>query len=401
MSYLLDQKTVHEQAFEKAWRAGDTSGAAFHAAKAAEFGIALAERIGGPVGARHAASAAEWLDIAERVRKAPPPTKPAEAAVRKFASSQGASSHSPDSTSGDKGTCQPANQQTGEQNPESPDDSEFLVSADTGVSFDDIDGMAEAKAAIRERVILPLQAPEKARALGIRPGGGVLLYGPPGNGKTLFGKAIAHEIKAPFFYASGAQIRSKWHGESEQRLSRLLHAAQERPVAVLFLDEIDGLLPRRTAESSAVDNRLVTQFLSDVGGFQDSPNTLLLLGATNKPWDIDEAVFRTGRFDEKLHIGVPDADARLGMLRRSLKTAPLATDLDLGAWAERLADYSGSDIVGLARKACQIAFRRSIDENADPLVLTADFEAAARAIPSSITPALLAQYDAFDRQRFA
>ena len=256
------------------------------------------------------------------------------------------------------------------------------------------------EAAIREMVVLPMQAPEKAAALGIKAGGGVLLYGPPGNGKTLFGKAIAHEIKAPFFYASGAQIRSKWHGESEQKLSRLLHAAQSRPVAVLFLDEVDGLLPRRTESSSAVDNRLVTQFLSDVGGFKDSPNTLLLLGATNKPWEIDEAVFRTGRFDEKLHIGVPDAAARLGMLKRSFKTAPLAPDVDLPAWADRLENYSGSDVVGLARKAAQIAFRRSIDENADPVVLAADLEAAVRAIPSSITPALLAQYDAFDRQRF-
>ena len=400
MSYLFDQKTIHEQAFEKAWRTGDASAAAFHAAKAAEFGIALAERIGGPVGARHAASAAEWLDIAERVRKSPPPPN---GSARSPGGTGGASRPGgpPENASGARpNVSSPTPPSAASPDGESGDD-EFLVSADTGVSFDDIDGMTEAKAAIRERVILPLQAPEKARALGIRPGGGVLLYGPPGNGKTMFGKAIAHEIEAPFFYASGAQIRSKWHGESEQRLSRLLHAAQQRPVAVLFLDEIDGLLPRRTAESSAVDNRLVTQFLSDVGGFQDSPNTLLILGATNKPWDIDEAVFRTGRFDEKLHIGVPDAAARLGMLCRSLKTAPLAPDVDLAAWAERLADYSGSDIVGLARKACQIAFRRSIDESEDPLLLAADLDEAARAIPSSITPALLAQYDAFDRQRFA
>lgn len=389
MSYLFDQKTSHETACENAIRAGDTEKAVFHAAKAAEFGFALAEKAGGAIGARHAEDAEGWLEIAERLRKNPLPPKDSARSPR--------SSRSP----ADAGAARPAAAAPAPASPSGEDAAdEFQVTDDTGVTFDDIDGMEEAKAAIREMVILPMQAPDKAAALGIRAGGGVLLYGPPGNGKTMFGKAIAHEIKAPFFYASGAQIRSKWHGESEQKLSRLLHAAQSRPVAVLFLDEVDGLLPRRTAESSAVDNRLVTQFLSDVGGFRDSPNTLLILGATNKPWEIDEAVFRTGRFDEKLHIGVPDAAARLGMLKRSFKTAPLAPDVDLPAWAERLGNYSGSDVVGLARKACQIAFRRSIDDNADPIVLAADLEAAVRAIPSSITESLLKQYEEFDRKRF-
>ena len=396
MSYLFDQKTTHETACEEAIRAGDTEKAIFHAAKAAEFGFALAEKAGGAIGARHAEDAEGWLEIAERLRKNPLPA----AQVAGPRSQDAAKSPStPAQPASDKGRAASAAPSTSSPD-EAADASEFQVTDDTGVTFDDIDGMDEAKAAIREMVILPMQAPEKAKALGIKPGGGVLLYGPPGNGKTMFGKAIAHEISAPFFYASGAQIRSKWHGESEQKLSRLLHAAQSRPLAVLFLDEVDGLLPRRTAESSAVDNRLVTQFLSDVGGFKDSPNTLLILGATNKPWEIDEAVFRTGRFDEKLHIGVPDVAARLGMLKRSFKTAPLAPDVDLPAWAARLENYSGSDVVGLARKACQIAFRRSIDESSDPIVLAADLEAAVRAIPSSITPALLAQYDAFDRQRF-
>lgn len=396
MSYLFDQKTEHEAACEAAIRAGDTEKAVFHAAKAAEFGFALAERTGGAIGARHAEDAEGWLEIAEKLRRNPLPASQVSGPRSQGAAKRPSTPAQPASDLGRAASAAPS--------PQSPDgdadSSEFQVTADTGVSFDDIDGMEEAKAAIREMVILPMQAPEKAAALGIKAGGGVLLYGPPGNGKTMFGKAIAHEIAAPFFYASGAQIRSKWHGESEQKLSRLLHEAQSRPVAVLFLDEVDGLLPRRTAESSAVDNRLVTQFLSDVGGFRDSPNTLLILGATNKPWEIDEAVFRTGRFDEKLHIGVPDAAARLGMLKRSFKTAPLAPDVDLPAWAERLANYSGSDVVGLARKACQIAFRRSIDESSDPVVRADDLERAARAVPSSITPALLAQYDAFDKQRF-
>ena len=397
MSYLFDQKTSHETACENAIRAGDTEKAVFHAAKAAEFGFALAEKAGGAIGERHAEDAEGWLEIAEKLRRNPLPPN----GITRCPRSPGDAAPSRDPRAVSAGAPpRPAPPDASASPDGEADASEFQVTDDTGVTFDDIDGMEEAKSAIREMVILPMQAPEKAAALGIKAGGGVLLYGPPGNGKTMFGKAIAHEIAAPFFYASGAQIRSKWHGESEQKLSRLLHAAQSRPLAVLFLDEVDGLLPRRTAESSAVDNRLVTQFLSDVGGFKDSPNTLLILGATNKPWEIDEAVFRTGRFDEKLHIGVPDAAARLGMLKRSFKTAPLAPDVDLPAWAGRLENYSGSDVVGLARKACQIAFRRSIDDNADPVVLAADLEAALRAIPSSITPALLAQYDAFDRQRF-
>ena len=381
MSFYSDKKTEHETACESAIKAGDAALATFHAAKAAEFCYALAKEISGPVSASYVSTAEGWLEIAEKLKTAKLPKGGASG-------KGGASSPSEPLAAGRIGS------------PSEPSDSEFQISADTGVSFDDIDGMAEAKAAIRDMVINPMLQPEKAKALNIRPGGGVLLDGPPGNGKTMFGKAIAHEIKAPFFFASGAQLRSKWHGESEQKLSRLIHEAQSRPVAVLFLDEIDGLLPRRTENSSAVDNRLVTQFLADVGGFKDSPNTLLILGATNKPWEIDEAVFRTGRFDEKIYIGVPDAEARLGMLRRAFKGVALEEGLNLGEWAEKLEMYSGSDVVGLARKACQIAFRRSIDDNADPLVVSGDLEQARRVIPSSITNAMLKQFEDFNQKRF-
>ncbi len=376
MSFLADKKNEHETACESAIRAGDGAQAIFHAAKAAEFCFALAQQTTGPVSASYVSTAEGWLEIAEKLRRKPlPPLTSATSAT--------SSPTSPSST--------PSS---------STDDDEFLVADDTGVSFDDIDGMANAKAAIYDMVINPMLQPEKAKALNIKPGGGVLLYGPPGNGKTMFGKAIAHEIKAPFFFASGAQIRSKWHGESEQKLSRLIHAAQEKPVAVLFLDEIDGLLPRRTAESSAVDNRLVTQFLADVGGFKDSPNTLLILGATNKPWEIDEAVFRTGRFDEKIYIEVPDAEARLGMLRRAFKGVALEDGLSLDAWAGKLDLYSGSDVVGLAKKACQIAFRRSIDTDTAPVVRDSDLDQARHVIPSSITTSMLKQFEEFNQKRF-
>lgn len=375
MSFLSDKKTEHESACEAAIKAGDNAKAIFHAAKAAEFCFSLAQQTSGPVSSSYVSTAEGWLEIAEKLKSAKLPKAQEAGGVKTDAASEG-------------------------KTPPAEEDSEFQVTADTGVSFDDIDGMANAKAAIYDMVINPMLQPEKAKALNIKPGGGVLLYGPPGNGKTMFGKAIAHEIKAPFFFASGAQIRSKWHGESEQKLSRLLHAAQSREVAVLFLDEIDGLLPRRTENSSAVDNRLVTQFLADVGGFKDSPNTLLILGATNKPWEIDEAVFRTGRFDEKIYIEVPDAAARLGMLKRAFKGVNIGDDLILDVWAEKLDMYSGSDVVGLAKKACQIAFRRSIDTDSDPVVAAADLEAARQVIPSSITVPMLKQFEEFNAKRF-
>lgn len=384
MGFLADKKSEHEAACESAIRAGDAALARMHAAKAAEFCFALAKQTEGPVSTSYVATAEGWLEIAEKLASARLP-KPATGRQAAAAGRSGASSAQTAQADADFGAA---------------DGSAFEVAEIPSVTFDDIAGMAEAKATIQEMVVYPMREPEKAKAMKLKPGGGVILYGPPGNGKTMFGKAIAHEIAAPFFYASGAQLRSKWHGESEQNLSRLLKAASSKPVAVLFLDEIDGLLPRRTSGSSVVDNRLVTQFLADVGGFRESENTLLILGATNKPWAIDEAVFRTGRFDEKLYIGLPDVAARRGMLCRSLGGVPRAGDFPVEPWADRLEGYTGSDITGVAKKARQIAFRRSIETGEEPVVRESDLEAALKVIPSSVTPQMIKQYEEFNKQRF-
>ena len=362
MGYLSDKKNEHEAACEAAIRAGDAPTARMHAAKAAEFCFTLAKQTEGSVSASYVMTAEGWLEIAEKL-----------------------------------GTVKLPSPAVG--GPEVSGES-FEVSEIPDVSFDDIAGMDDAKAAIQEMVIYPMREPEKAKAMKLKPGGGIILYGPPGNGKTMFGKAIAHEIAAPFFYASGAQLRSKWHGESEQNLNRLLKAAASRPVAVLFLDEIDGLLPRRTASSSVVDNRIVTQFLADVGGFRESENTLLILGATNKPWAIDEAVFRTGRFDEKLYIGLPDKDARLGLLTRAFDGVACEPAVDCVQWADRLNGYTGSDITGIARKARLAAFKRGVESSTEPIVLVSDLENAVKVIPSSVTPAMIRQYESFNQQRF-
>ncbi len=374
MSFLLNKKNEHETACEEAIRAGKSREAIFHAAKAAEFAYALAEQAGGSLQPRYIEEAEGWLEIAEKIKQAP---------LKGGAAGDG---------KGAKASAQKA-----EEGDVAADS--WLITVKPKVSFDDIAGMLDAKESIHDMVILPLKDPEKARALKLKPGGGVLLYGPPGTGKTLLGKAVAHELDAAFFYASGAQLRSKWHGESEQRLRALLQAAKSQPVAVLFLDEVDGLLPKRGG-NSVVDNRIVAQFLAEVGGFEESDNVLLILGATNNPWDIDEAVFRTGRFDEKIHVGLPDDPARQGILRMHLESLPLQEGFDFAKWADRLTGYTGSDIVGIVNDAKRAALRRSVTGNTDPQVTEADLEQAFKTIPSSVTPAMLRRYQEFGKQRF-
>ncbi len=364
MSFLLDKKREHEARCETLIRGGRPREAVFHAAKAAEFALALASQTDGAIAQRYADEADGWLEIAARLKAAPPRTAPAGAPP--------GTAREPAAAPGD---------------------------APAAETFAMIAGMEDAKRTIREMVIYPLQALEKAKALGLKAGGGVLLYGPPGNGKTTLGKAIAHELDAPFYYASGAQIRSKWHGESEQKLRLLVKAAREHPLAVLFFDDVDGLLPRRGG-NSVVDNRIVVQFLAEVGGFEDSANVLLLLGATNKPWEIDEAVFRTGRFDEKIFIPPPDRAARLGILSSSLKDAPREPEIGLEAWADRLEGYTGSDIVGIVNAAKRAALGRCVKDDSAPVVREQDLQAALRNIPASITPGLMKQYERFREQRF-
>jgi transitional endoplasmic reticulum ATPase len=380
MSYLLDKKTEHESACEKAIREERYPDAIFHSAKAAEFAYALAEQTSGAIRQRYIQNAEGWLEIGERLQKQPLPRR--SSSPRPSPPGPRPSSRDPAASSSDDEAA-----------------ASWQVSEKPSVTLDHIAGMADAKLAIHDMVIFPLKDPDKARALNLRPGGGVLLYGPPGNGKTMLGKAIANELDAAFFYASGAQIRSKWHGESEQKLRALMQAAKNEPVAVLFLDEVDGLLPKRGG-NSVVDNRIVTQFLAEVGGFEDSDNVLLILGATNKPWDIDEAVFRTGRFDAKIHVGLPDKDAREGILKHHLATLPLEDGFDFIKWGEQLVGFTGSDIVGIVNDAKRRALRRSIHEDAEPVIKNEDMEGAFTVIPSSVTPAMLKQYEAFGKARF-
>jgi transitional endoplasmic reticulum ATPase len=376
MSLESDRKAQHARQADEAITKGNLRKAAFHLAKAGEYALKLADKSEGKVGLNFVREAEDLIDLAEAFSQKAAAEKPAAPAAATPKLKHKESKDEKDEEGGD----------------------DWLVTEKPKVRLSDIAGMDDVKAKFQEMVIKPLKHPEQAKQWGIRPGGGILLYGPPGNGKTTLGKAVAGELEADFFYATGAEIRSKWHGESEQRLRKLIQAAKSRPVAVLFLDDVDGLLPRRGGNST-VDNRIVVQFLNEIGGFEESPNTLLVLGATNKPEDLDEGVFRTGRFDEKIFVGLPDQPAREFMVKKNLGDAPVDPGLDPAAVAAKLESYTGSDIVAVVQSAKRAGFRRSIDGGSNVLTL-ADVELAMKTIPSSATPELMREYERFAKARF-
>lgn len=366
MQSMTEKKREFETDCATAVKERNFTGAAKAAAGAADCAEILASRTTGIVSAAYAKEVVSWRQLAKKLEGRRNGTPAASRADDDSASSDGG---------------------------------EWLVAEKPNITFDDIAGMEDAKRIINEMVLYPMQSPEKARALGLNPGGGVLLFGPPGTGKTMLGKAIAGALDAPFYYASGADLRSKWYGESEQRLSQLLTAAKSQKVAVVFLDEIESLLPKRSEESHSADNRVVTQFLADLGGFKDSKNLLLVLGATNKPWSIDEAVFRTGRFDEKVYIGPPDLPAREKILELNLKGAHVAEGLDFHAIAEGMEGASGSDVAAVVSAAKRAALGRAIHDDADPVLTAEDFAEARKRIPLSITDEILAPYRKFMEER--
>jgi len=370
MSFHADKKREHEEAAEKALASGDYAKAFFHTGKAADYGLNLAEQSEGKIRKAYLDDATELMKIAQELKKKAEQKKPGQAqkAVKE------------------------------ETDKEKAAGADWLVTEKPKVRLSDIAGMATVKNKLAEMVIEPLKHAEQAKEWGVTAGGGILLYGPPGNGKTTLGKAVAGELDAAFFYATGAELRSKWHGESEKRLRELLQAARAQPVSVLFLDDMDGLLPKRGGDS-VVDNRIVVQFLAEVGGFEESENVLLLLGATNKPWGIDEAVFRTGRFDEKIFVDLPDKPAIEFILKKHLGGAPLAPDIDVSKIADELDGYSGSDVVAIAQSAKRAGFRRAISGGSNQLSAD-DIRTAMKTIPSSATPKMMKQYADFAQARF-
>lgn len=243
----------------------------------------------------------------------------------------------------------------------SADASQWLLKEKPSVRFDDVAGLDEVKEQIRQKMIYPFAHPELAARFGITAGGGVLLYGPPGTGKTLLARATAGEIDAAFYTVSAADMLSKWVGEAEQNIKKLFDAAASEPRSIIFIDEIEALVPARRDEGSSVMQRVVPQILQGMEGFgKKKDQAVLFMGATNCPWQLDPAVLRPGRFDEKVYIPLPDLSARLRMLELYLANRPIGPDVNLPDLAGRLDGYSGADIRHICDRAAMIPFMQSV-----------------------------------------
>ena len=225
------------------------------------------------------------------------------------------------------------------------------------VTYEDIGDLEEAKQKIREMVELPLKHPELFRHLGIDPPKGVLLHGPPGCGKTLLAKAVANESDAYFIAINGPEIMSKFYGESEQRLREVFKEAEENAPAIIFIDEIDAIAPKRGEVTGEVERRVVAQLLALMDGLK-SRGQVIVIAATNRPGDIDPALRRPGRFDREIAIPVPDRRARKEILQVHTRNMPLAEDVNLDELAEITHGFTGADLAALCREAAIHALRR-------------------------------------------
>jgi len=259
------------------------------------------------------------------------------------------------------------------------------------IRWDDIGGLDQARDRLKEGVELPLKHPEAFRRLGIRPAKGFLLYGPPGTGKTLLAKAAARESEANFIATKSSDLLSKWYGESEQQIARLFNRARQVAPTIIFIDELDSLVPARGGGlgEPQVTERVVNTILSEMDGLEELQN-VVVIGATNRPNLIDPALLRPGRFDELIYVGVPDTGGRRRILAIHTKGMPLANDVDLETIAQRTEHFTGADLEDLVRRAGLTALRKGLDA---VNVTMADFEVALKETRASVTTEMLEEYD--------
>ncbi len=259
------------------------------------------------------------------------------------------------------------------------------------VGWDDVGGLGAAQEKLREGVELPLRQPDAFRRLGIRPAKGFLLYGPPGTGKTLLAKAVAKEAEANFIAITSSDLLSKWYGESEQQIARLFARARAVAPCVIFIDEIDSLVPARgnSPGEPQATSRVVNTILAEMDGMEEL-QSVVLIGATNRPALVDPALLRPGRFDELIYVGTPDRAGREHILRIHTARMPLAADVDLAGVAAETERFTGADLEDVVRRAGLTAIRRAGAQVGE--VTAADFTEALGDARATVTAEMEEEY---------
>jgi len=371
-NFLLESFEKHKSLGIRSFHAGDVREAKYHFLKAAEYLLELARQTEPGLREVRTKQAMKLLELAKNVKQK-------RRAVREKAAARSA----------------PGGGSSAEDSDEVPD--EWLVEEKPSLRFGDIAGLEDVKEQIRVKMIYPFTHAEQAKKYRIKTGGGILLYGPPGTGKTMIAKAVAGELDATFFAIAPSEILNKWVGESEKNIRKLFDSARRRARAVIFIDEVEALTPpRRDGESGGVMQRVVPQILNELDGFdRKADQHLLFMGATNEPWNIDSAMLRPGRLDEKIYVGLPDAPARKKILEMNLGGAPLEADVDLDKLTAKLEGYSGADIAYACRKVAEETFLDSVERKIDRMIGPRDFERVLLKLKPSVSRVDLDRFKQF------
>ena len=254
------------------------------------------------------------------------------------------------------------------------------------ISFDDIVGLETAKAAFREKVVMPMKHKELYEKFGKKVGGGILLYGLPGTGKTMFAEAASNELEALFIPVKCSDIKSKWYGESERKVKEIFDKARKAKCAIIFFDEFEDIGAKRTDNSDNGNNDLVPEILAEMQGIESSKSDsmILVIAATNKPWSIDSAFLRPGRFDEKIYIPLPDFEARKQLFELQLLKLPHEDDLDFDLLANLTEGCNGADIKEICEKLKMCAIKETIATGQEVTIGMNEIEKIKSSIKSSV-----------------
>lgn len=254
--------------------------------------------------------------------------------------------------------------------------------------FSDVIGLEEAKQAIKERVIDPSKHPDIYKKYGYKAGGGILLYGLPGTGKTMFAQAVANEINGKFFSIKASDIKSKWYGETETKIKELFENARKEKTAVIFIDEFEaiGVDRNKSSNDDITASSVVPELLAQMQGFeeQENDNILLVIAATNRPWDIDSALTRPGRFDYKVYVELPNLECRKAMINNYLKKVKILESA-VNLLANKTEGYNGADIKNACDALVKIVINKEIDGVSNYHLDYKDVETVTSKIKSSVS----------------